>query len=46
MDIRDGESYVGEKLNVYDYIEEIDPDYVMVLYGGPISEVWGRLNFE
>lgn len=46
MDIRDGESYVGEKLNVYEYIEQIDPDYVMVLYGGPISEVWGRLNFE
>lgn len=43
VDIRDTEYYVGEKINVYDYIENIKPDYTLVLYSG-VSKVdsYGR----
>ncbi|MBE6008995.1 MAG: hypothetical protein E7235_07340 [Lachnospiraceae bacterium] len=33
-DVRDYEYYVGSKINVYEYIEKIKPDYVLVLYNG------------
>lgn len=33
-DVRDGGYYIGDKLNVFEYIKEIDPDYVIVLYNG------------
>lgn len=33
-DVRDYEYYVGSKINVYEYIEEIKADYVIVLYNG------------
>ena len=36
-DVRDYEYYVGDKINVYDYIEKINPDYVIVLYNGVSS---------
>ena len=32
IDVRNYSYYVGEKINVYDYIEEIQPDYVIVEY--------------
>ncbi len=31
-DMRDGEYYVGDKLNAEEYIKKIKPDYVLVLY--------------
>ncbi len=34
VDVRDGEYYIGEKVNVFEYIKETDPDYVVVLYNG------------
>lgn len=36
-DLRDMNFFVGERINVYEYIEEIDPDIVMVLYNGVYS---------
>lgn len=33
-DMRDISSFVGKKVNVYEYIKEINPDIVMVLYNG------------
>ena len=33
-DVRSGGMYVGEKLNMKDYIESIKPDYVVVMYSG------------
>ncbi len=32
LDIRHHENYVGKKVNPADYIAEIQPDYVIVLY--------------
>ena len=34
VDIRDNYSYVGDKIDLEKYIEEIKPDYVMVFYSG------------
>lgn len=34
VDLRDFSYFVGEKINVYEYIQEIDPDYVLVLFSG------------
>ena len=31
-DMRDKEYYVGAKINLKEYIQEIKPDYVIVLY--------------
>ena len=45
VDIRQGDYYVGERLSVYQYIEEIKPDYVLVLYSG-VSIAGGRFDFE
>lgn len=33
-DVRRDGNYVGEKINVQEYIEQIKPDYVIVLYSG------------
>lgn len=33
-DVRNYEYYVGDKINLRDYIQEIKPDYVLVLYSG------------
>lgn len=46
-DVRNGDYYVGDKLNIETYIQEINPDYVIVLYSGvsaPDSEN-GRYEF-
>ena len=48
VDIRPGDQYVGDRLSVYQYIEEIKPDYVLVLYCG-ISNIANEkrwFNFE
>ncbi|MBR3396452.1 MAG: hypothetical protein IKG70_01200 [Lachnospiraceae bacterium] len=48
VDLRDFSAMVGEKINVYEYIEEINPDYVFVLYGGVITFPYaaGRYDFS
>ena len=48
VDIRPGDQYVGDRLSVYQYIEEIKPDYVIVLYSGisNLASEKGRFNFE
>jgi hypothetical protein len=33
-DVRNFESFVGEKVNMEEYIQQIQPDYVLVLYTG------------
>ncbi len=37
VDVRAGEMYVGDKIRVYEYIEKIKPDYVLVMYTGVSS---------
>lgn len=46
-DMRDYEYYVGSKLNMEEYIKEIKPDYVLVLYSGisDIDNANGRYDF-
>lgn len=46
-DMRDYESYVGDKINAFDYIREINPDYVLVVYNGITTEedADGRYDF-
>ncbi len=46
-DMRDYDYYVGDKLNMKDYIQQIKPDYVLVLYAGisDISNSHSRYNF-
>ena len=46
-DMRDYDYYVGDKLNIKDYIQQIKPDYVLVLYAGisDISNSHSRYNF-
>ena len=36
-DVRDGNYYVGDKLNVEEYIKRVKPDFVLVLYTGVYS---------
>ncbi len=43
IDVRD--LITTEDINVYDYIEEIKPDYVLVLYNGAVTEEYARINF-
>lgn len=47
VDVRNGEEYIGNKINVYEYIQKIQPDYVLVLYTGVYSfeNSKGRYNF-
>lgn len=46
-DVRNYEYYSGDKLNIGEYIKEIKPDYVVVLYLGvsTIQESNGRYDF-
>lgn len=48
VDLRDFSAMVGEKINVYEYIKEVKPDYVLVLYSGvtPVSSAAGRYDFS
>ena len=47
LDIRHHENYVGKKVNPADYIAEVKPDYVIVLYNEvkAIDHSDGRYNF-
>lgn len=44
VDVRDG-GYVGSKINVYEYIEALRPDYLVVMYTG-LSAGEDLYNFE
>jgi len=44
-DVRNNSSYVGEKLNLEEYIREIRPDCVIVLYSGVAGTGGGKFNF-
>lgn len=46
-DVRNYEYYVGDKLNMRDYIQEIKPDYVLVLYSdvGTVEGSSGKYDF-
>lgn len=44
-DVRDGEAYVGNKLNMEDYIKQEKPDYVLVLYTGVGDQTDSRYDF-
>lgn len=46
-DMRNYEYYVGNKLNAEEYIKQIKPDYVLVLYSGvfSIEKSSGRYDF-
>ena len=48
VDVRNKDEYVGDKVNVYKYIESFKPDYVLVLYTGfdTIDSGEGRFDFE
>ena len=48
VDIRDYDYYVGDRFSVYDYIDEIHPDYVLVLYSmiEPIEKTNSRFYFD
>lgn len=45
VDVRDSDRYVGEKPDLRDYIEQTDPDYVILLYTGTISSGDSRFDF-
>lgn len=44
-DVRDYDYYTGDKLNMKEYIENIKPDYVLVLYTGIKKSSDSRYNF-
>lgn len=44
-DVRDGDFYVGNKLNMKEYIKQIRPDYVLVLYTGVDGPADSRYDF-
>jgi len=44
-DVRAGGGYVGEKLNMKEYIKKIKPDYVLVLYNGVLKASDTRHDF-
>lgn len=46
-DMRDYEYYVGDKINAEEYIKQIAPDYVIVLYNGVscLEDSHGKYNF-
>ncbi len=46
VDIRDFDYFVGEKINVYEYIKTEKPDYVVVLYNGVESIKGSNQKFE
>lgn len=46
-DMRNYDYYVGDKLNAEEYIKEVQPDYVIVLYcyTGSVQDASGRFDF-
>lgn len=44
-DVRDGDYYMGGKVNIEEYIEQVQPDYVIVLYTGVDDPVSSRYDF-
>lgn len=44
-DVRDNPSYVGDRFNIEDYIKQINPDYVLVLYTGVEGVSDSRYDF-
>lgn len=48
VDVRNYSYYVGEKLNVHDYIQTFDPDYVLVLYTDAVNlaSSSGKYDFD
>ena len=46
-DMRDYSYYIGDKMNLEDYIQEIKPDYVLVLYTGisSVRNAHGKYDF-
>ncbi|MBQ9516639.1 MAG: hypothetical protein IJR60_01015 [Eubacterium sp.] len=47
VDVRDGDYYVGDRVNVYEYIKQQKPDYVIVAYNiGAIGEESSCFNFK
>lgn len=46
VDVRDGDYYVGDRINVYNYIDEIKPDFVIVAYNvAAIGDESSGFNF-
>lgn len=47
-DLRDMKGFVGEKINVYEYIDDFKPDIVMLLFnrGYTVDESAGRFDFN
>lgn len=45
--MRNYDYYVGDKLNAEEYIKEVQPDYVIVLYcyTGSVQDASGRFDF-
>ena len=47
VDTRSFGKFVGDKINVFDYIRETSPDYVIILYNGvQTGSSSGRFDFE
>lgn len=48
IDIRNYEYYVGDPINTFDYIRDVDPDYVIVQYLGidAAENMSGRFDFN
>lgn len=46
VDVRNYDYYVGEKPNIYELIDEIKPDCVLVIYEGVATNAVGRLDFD
>jgi len=44
-DVRDGDYYVGDKVNIEEYIKQVQPDYVIVLYTGVDDPSSSRYDF-
>ncbi len=44
-DVRDGANYVGDKLNMEEYIKKLKPDLVLVLYTGVDCPTSSRYDF-
>ena len=44
-DVRNGDYYVGQKLNIEHYINKTNPDYVLVLYSGVVDNADSRCDF-
>lgn len=47
VDIRDFTDFVGDKLDIFEYIKTVKPDYVLMLYTSiySVEEASGRFDF-